>query len=91
MTNDQNAAQRIGNTATRGEECDAHDTVGDPESEANDGDHPDHQVGEEAQPNDGHGEGHGIPLRPAEEEEERIKCRLRESVSLTVDCDSQES
>lgn len=88
LTNDENTAQCIRNTATRGKKGDAHHAVGYAESETNHCDHPDHQIGEETQPNDGHRESDGIPLRPAEGEREIEHIDVDQR--LTVGCDSQE-
>ena len=48
LPNDENTAERIGDAAASGEECDAHDTIRYAEGEANDGHHPHHEIGQEA-------------------------------------------
>ena len=48
------------------EECDAHDAVRDTERETDDSHHPDHEIGEDGDPQDRCDESHHVPTLPSE-------------------------
>ena len=65
LPNNQNAAQRIWDAASCGQEGDSHHAIRYTECETDHCDHPDHEVRQYTQPNDRHDECHGIPDEPS--------------------------
>ena len=64
LSGDHHTGHGVRHTCTGREERDAHDAVGNAEREADDGDHPDHEVGEDCNPHDRVDEGHHEPSLP---------------------------